>query len=407
MTNNPMLNDFSQRNKPFSLFYKLFFALLFLMSMNFFNEFPTLILIAFILILLKKHLQFTIKLDIIYFIIFSVSLILFRSQHSASVVEIVKTLIYPICYIIGYNLISDFDSLKSQVHTFKTLVWILGLGAWFHFLFNFLINRNSSVGRNAIDIWTGLPLSATGQVALCTIILGVAIVQLICSNTFKGRIAPIIILGVTFLYNLILAGRSILLMAAIVLIVVLIYHIRIKPFSRSTLSLIFSILFVTVIISVMYGNNILNLRSIVEDSNLFKRFFDSSASSVDLSADSRFTVKLKYLKYLLVFPFGGSRIRATVGAHAHDLYLDTYDEAGIFAFLSITLIVIYFIRNNVRLLKSNHFTFETKAFILALFVTLNIEFLIEPILAGMPWLLACFCIIYGATSRLTDKTNKE
>ena len=117
----------------------------------------------------------------------------------------------------------------------------------------------------------------------------------------------------------------------------------------------------------------------------------------------RFDRKLKYLKYLLEYPVGGGHIRSAVGGYAHDLYLDTYDEAGVFAFLSIYVISLQSVTAVVTLLKQKRCAFFTRLLALCVLACLHMEFWIEPILAGFDWMIAMLCAINGAMLCLIEQ----
>ena len=63
----------------------------------------------------------------------------------------------------------------------------------------------------------------------------------------------------------------------------------------------------------------------------------------------------------------------------------------------IMIIVFVFGRtfNALKLIKSKKLSLFTNCLILGLFISINIEFLIEPIVEGVPWLLPTFCILCG------------
>ena len=72
-------------------------------------------------------------------------------------------------------------------------------------------------------------------------------------------------------------------------------------------------------------------------SNFYERFF-GDRSVVDIDEDSRMANKERYINNMLDYPFGGNKLREQLnGAYAHDLYLDVYSEASLFAFVAIII----------------------------------------------------------------------
>ena len=91
---------------------------------------------------------------------------------------------------------------------------------------------------------------------------------------------------------------------------------------------------------------------------------------------------------------------------AHDLFLDTYDESGFFA---ATTLAVYVLMTVIRLFKcvtNKSLPFEFRQVVLCVYLILYIEFLVEPILQGMPWLFASFCLIDGYVCNIL-RNNKE
>ena len=160
---------------------------------------------------------------------------------------------------------------------------------------------------------------------------------------------------------------------------------------------IFVFLAVLALIVIAFRYNLLGIRSAFENSAFYERFYGEE--SINLGEDSRLDKKLYYLSHLLEFPFGGLHLRSEV-SFAHDLYLDTYDEASIFAFVAV---VAYMVSSLVRMFKClsrKYLPFEFRQLVFCTYLVLHIEFWIEPILQGMPWLFASFCLIDGAVTRI-------
>ena len=166
------------------------------------------------------------------------------------------------------------------------------------------------------------------------------------------------------------------------------------------------ILIVTVSIIVLaYNLDLFGIKTAIENSNFYNRF--NNEYSQDVTEDSRFESKLFFLKSMLGNLWGGGTIRASYGLYAHDLYFDTFDDFGIFAFLFIILYIISSIIRMIKCLKSKNIPFHTKQLIFCVYVIANIQFWLEPIMAGMPWLLAFYCIIDGTVATLLFYENES
>ena len=153
----------------------------------------------------------------------------------------------------------------------------------------------------------------------------------------------------------------------------------------------------------IYNNDIIGINRIFEGSNFYNRFFGDAWQG--LLDDGRLDLKFKYLKYLWDYPFGGERIRAIVGNYAHDLYLDTYDQYGVFAFLSICVYMVLSLVRMYRFLRFSNVSFEIKQIAFCVSVALNIQFWLEPIIQGVPFLLIAYCMVDGVVSAVLENNS--
>ena len=69
-------------------------------------------------------------------------------------------------------------------------------------------------------------------------------------------------------------------------------------------------------------------------SNFYKRFF---TDEFNLASDARGSIKILYIKNMWGNFWGGGKIANIVGGYAHGLFLDTYDQAGVFAFIFVII----------------------------------------------------------------------
>ena len=116
---------------------------------------------------------------------------------------------------------------------------------------------------------------------------------------------------------------------------------------------------------------------------------------------------MDYLKYIDRYPFGGNNIREILGFSAHDLYLDTYDESGIFATFTIIDFIISSIIRAIKCVTNKTIPLETRHLLACVYLGVNIQFWLEPIMRGMPWLLAFYCLIDGTVTAMLDRASRK
>ena len=88
--------------------------------------------------------------------------------------------------------------------------------------------------------------------------------------------------------------------------------------------------------------------------------------------------------------------------YAHDVILDTYDEAGLFAMIAVVVMLCSDLFKSKRVFGSEKICGNTKIYLISVLGIIALQFMLEPILIGMEWLFACYCVIHGALARLNE-----
>ena len=133
----------------------------------------------------------------------------------------------------------------------------------------------------------------------------------------------------------------------------------------------------------------------IRESTLFSRFEGSFTYLVDI--ESRVHTKMRFLTQLVDYPFGDCHIRSMYG-YAHDLLLDAYDEYGMLVFCMLCCILIIGMVQLFSLLRRTGYTESFMLMLLLIYCAILLEFAVEPILVGMPWLFSCYCLINGCVT---------
>ena len=334
------------------------------------------------------------------------SILLFDPNSRTMLTSMIKPFTYPLCYIMGTSLfIKDKEGALGLEETAKstaTIIYVLAGGAMAHFLLNMMLNRNA-VDRHVIDFWTRKEMSATGQAALACLMIAVAVTFLFSKVGKRKKIIAILALAFIVSYNLILAGRTIFSFILILVGVALFYTFFVNK--KQSVKIIVVVLLIAAALILCYQYNVFGIRNAVESSNFYNRFFGNSDGQ-QIDEDNRMANKKVYLSYFVDYLWGGGHIRKVYGHYAHDLYLDTYDNAGIFALLAVLVYIILSLVRMVRCLKSKLLRFEARLLIILVYLVCNIQFWLEPILDGAPWLFASYCLIDGAITYLLSKEKR-
>lgn len=378
-------------------------CLFFLAGMNFAQKCYYFIYIAFFLTVLIYIRDYKLDICAIILLLFSSSCIIFSTDARSDIWQVMKCLAYPMCYLAGMNFVpnsaTDTAEKSDEMRKVALAIIIVGMGPFAHYLLNMLTNIGNE-NRNTVDFWTKDAMGATGQATMAAIAVAIFFSVLFTTEKLQVRILAIIGIGSVLTYNMVLAGRTLLVLSLVVFIVAFLYTYRHNK-KQTKRRNIYIVLGIILILGVVYTSDLFGMRTYIETSNLVVRFQDSESTSY-LEDQTRMEIRLEYLKRVTQYPFGGGKIRSIVGYYAHDLYLDTYNETGFFGWFFLTVFMIVTSIQMVVDLRRCAWSISNRNLVLCVFVSLHLVFFTEPILSGMPWMLCIFCfyrgMINGATS---------
>lgn len=383
-----------------NLILYLILALLFLMAMNFKAKF---FYFAFGSVLVYLSRRFNLRLNYSFVLYFLVSVIMSYFNFENGIMAMIRVFASAAVYVLGFNLILDASKNKAKEEKAEVLkrlflmVFTVALGTSIHFILNFIANYGEDLGRNTYDIWSGQITSATNQATIACIMSGLSCALIICPPKKWHRILAIVFTVFILAYNLVLAGRTIIVIYTIVLLLALLFYFQQTRNLKTFFKVIFWIIFASLFCYLIYKYNIFGVKSAILNSNFFNRFFVES--NTDMVETGRTEKKLFYLKHLLDYPFGGLNMRGQTG-YAHDLLLDGYDEYSVFCALLLLVILIISIKNTIIFIFNSNVQLTYRLIILCVYVAIFIQFFLEPIFAGAPWLYVIFCLLNGVISAI-------
>ena len=378
--------------------------LLFFMAMNFKAKFFYFVFFTLFMVMIMRFRNF--HFPDVAFVYAGLSIIMALYNYSEGLLSMVRCVSPLAMYLVGYNYVDtkkrenlDCDSwLKETENAGNKMLLMIALGSFAHYMANFFLNSGSVIGRNTIDIWSGQRMAATGQGALACVMLGLAVSMLFLPLLPRYRIYGLAcIMGILF-YNMILAGRTLIIVLIILLIFASWYsdHALKKQRNRRIklwVTILLGIVVLGLVLAFDIGGNVLFSGS----SNFYQRF---RGLQDILETSGRMRVKLYYLKDALRYPFGGCHMQNRY-SYAHDLLLDAYDEYGIVVFALLIAILILTTKRMYVFVKRTKFSEEIKLAYLCVLISIMLYFCVEPILVGMPWLFSCYCLFGGYLASAT------
>lgn len=304
----------------------------------------------------------------------------------------------PMAYYIGTNIL-----VPSQENV-KKLIYIVAFGMASHVVLNFVMDFSAFgfeyvTSRIHYDVWTHTNIKETITAINYTFIIGCVYYLFTYEKNKYVKISGILLLILLFLYNIGLGRRTPILMLAISLLISIIFDIlkyKNKYIYKKILFLALIILVCAIFIAILVFFNIFGLKDLVNSFIIVKKFIWSGLKTerVQLFLDA-----VKLMPYHL---FGGQEISNTVGIYIHDLWMDTYDFAGIIPYLLLIIYSILYLINMIKIYKSNGIISSYKILFITLFVVISIQMFLDPIMTGSSIFLIVSVIVGGSFERLIN-----
>lgn len=116
----------------------------------------------------------------------------------------------------------------------------------------------------------------------------------------------------------------------------------------------------------------------------------------EIGKTGRWDRKAIYISNLFTYPFGGNHLRDEMGVgYAHDIWLDTFDDAGV---LTMLLMLVYTIGATFRFFRYAKYNSEgvvEKITFYSFPVVIMLAFFVEPIMSGAPMVFFMYCFMDG------------
>ena len=399
------MNAGIQKNTQVSFIQIVILIMLFLAGMDLFNKYYYLCFFSCLLFFVTTK-KFIVTFDAFLLMILGISWLAFSPTGFNGITDIIRPFLYAMMYVMGLNFYDTTNKLNVEKEKLlKKTIILLALGPTVHFLLNWLYNRGRGEIIFTIDIWSKDILSATNQSAMACMMVGILAALLLTKMKSWHKLLSLFFLILIIVYNLMLGGRTLLFMIVICVVASLMYILfshEIEDRKRKSILIIIVIIFVGY---VAFHFNIFNIKDIYYNSGFYYRFFSDNGGSI--LDDSRGHAKFLFLKDFHIAMFGGAHLRESGIGYAHDILLDTYDEAGFFALVAVMVFLIRGVLQFWKFVKSKENSYDIKLIIFSLYIAIYLEFFIEPILQGIPWFFTIFCFINGMITSFNRCSNEN
>lgn len=353
-------------------------CLLFLVAINFLHYGQLFLPVICLILFIDNKFSFKVNnwLTFLILVLFGISFFIFSFK-----LGFYSTMgfCFPMAYYIGSNI------LKNDKKTIKKVVYILGFGMALHVGLN-IIADFSLDGLNMInsvshyDIWTQSKVPTTSTAVLTVFVISLLYYLLIHEDSKKYRILGITLFVIVMIYDLALGRRTPIIMVLICLLVSLfldacIFKNKKINFKPAIVAFI-SFGLIIVLFALIYFLNLFGLKEYIDNFGIVKKFVEYGLDT------GRLDIFFKAIKLMPEHLWGGQEIHDILGIQVHDLWMDTYDYAGIIPFALLVTHSIMFVVTFVKVLKSKRVSNDFKLFISSLFFAITLQLFLEPIMSG-------------------------
>ncbi|ERJ10936.1 hypothetical protein [Haloplasma contractile] len=389
----------------------LWYLVVFFLSLNFMAKSNFLLLSLFtggIIVAFYKKSRFRITTEFVLIWLFSIAYYLLLIQYTYGGIGALFTyLIGPVTiYFMGYTVVKG-----NTGFIFKTVLMII-MGNFIHGTLNMIkyFQRYGFIStvagpRIIPDIWTGVEFTATIQGTKFTLMLGLLFYSiLLITNKGNKKFGFLIILLIIFslFVAFILGNRTAI---AILLINfaanIVLYNFSCKKFDQNRFKVINFILFILLIIFVFYTSNIFNIKEFIQSSTWYLR-----SNSMELTDDPRIEAYKNVLVQIVRYPLGGYRMHLGNVNYVHNLWLDVIYATGLIPFIFLVLYTLQVMYSLLEVIRNNYISIDLKILLFSTYLAFILNFMVEPILEGVPFMFLSFCLINGMVKKYLEIFKK-
>lgn len=390
---------------------RMIYILLFLFSLNVFNQSSLILAAVFILVAIFDRGKLYIPANDNVFVVlvfFAAVFFIFSAQNGLNAG--ISAIGCPMAYYIGLRVQNGRIALAQAEKQLKSVTTLLVAGMTCHAVVNFLYELVRFGGINSggthYDFFSlGAKTSATGAATYLTLFAGVIFYLIMESNSVKKWIAGILLIVIAFAYDMILGGRTFFALVGVSFALSMVVYIfgeregvrKIRAIGKFVL-IILILCLAAIAVYIRHQDTITRL---FESTYLFHRIssYANTSQSQDLfsffKSSDRGNIRSQYIDMMFDYPWGGRKILSKVGFYAHELWLDVFDSAGIIPFVLIWIVTIQITFSNLKYILNKKVPIENRVLITGITASVTVQFFFEPVLTGCRALLFSYLLICG------------
>lgn len=368
---------------------RIFYMLIVLACMNFYEEGALLTLILGLYFLWKCHFRFETDSALVCMLVVTGCVIFTSVIYNRAYVECLKAFNFVLMYIVGrrgYTLAED-----KEIFIKRTL-----FSVFFGFFIQLLLQYGYNLGktyeraRTMYSIWTQQAIAVTLIGLLSAAIIGYSFYGIFLCKKKLVKVLSIGAIVLTVVVNLASATRTpIYLMFISFLVMAIIYFSDSSTTNSKGKTRFLGVLLVLIVgLFIAFEMNAFNLKTYVEESALLGRI---SYAGIHTQRTTLFT---QYNKLMPEYLWGGGHMRAIIGRSAHNYLQESYDLYGVISFFALIIFTIHMAGNLVRLIKIKGKK-DFQILIISMSIAVFVQCCLEPVLTGYPIVFLVLIMLDG------------
>ncbi|MCK2156177.1 hypothetical protein [Exiguobacterium sp. 17-1] len=348
--------------------------------------------------------RFRISKELLVVFLFTISYTIISSHYANNLqASFILYFVYPFsAYFIG-SLVVNFNNFKLYTNT----IICLSLGLFFHGILNvyfYVKNGNHFLEVRVIrDYWEGFDLAATLQGSYFTLIISLLLLSVtkIIDNKI---IKTIIIISIFFsiISSFYIGNRTLIMICIIVFFTnIILFSKEIKLGYKSVIKFLILLCSIIFFVYFIIEFDIFSIKTIVESTNLYSRI-----NEISIIDDPRINIYTEFARQFYKYPFGGKEMILSL-AYAHNMWLDIYHVAGFVPFILLIILNIMIVKNVIFIYKSSKINTQIKILAITTLMSLSLNFMVEPIMEGIPFLFSIFMLINGMNKKIKDVIKEK
>ena len=353
--------------------------LLFLVAINFFHYGQLLLPIICLILFLDNKLKFKVNNLKTFILLCLFGITFFVFSYKLGFFSVMGFCL-PMAYYIGSNI------KNPNEENIKKIIYIFAFGMITHVLLNMgytyvVLGNDMLTTQGHYDIWLGTKVADTATAVNYVFIIGMIYYSIFYEKCKTLKLITALLFIVALIYDMFLGRRTPILMfilsfGLVMIIDFVFFHVSKKNIIKILVLFITVVVLACLLLYVYCKCLDTRGRMLVNYSALINKFKKEGLSS------GRLEVFIESIKLAPSYLWGGQKISEIINIRPHDLLMDIYDYAGIIPFILMFIYLINIINVFRKALKKKEFTNEIKVLVISLFLTITMQFCLEPIMTG-------------------------